>query len=85
MGIVGAEPGNAVVQLVARCGDDPGPLHFPILPEALEGIELGTLGRPAQPPNSLGNHQCFCGMTATILHQDDLECFLIMLGTLIQQ
>jgi hypothetical protein len=60
-------------------------LVFDILPQALNRIELGTLGRQEQAYHIGWDHERFGRMTASIIQQHDVQCILIVLSNLVQE
>jgi hypothetical protein len=84
-GILRDDRFNAVFSLIKRGNEDPRQLIFHILPQALDGIELRTVGRSEQTDDILRDTQRFGLMTAPIIHDDNIQCVRIVLGKLMQQ
>jgi hypothetical protein len=63
----------------------PGQSRFQILPQALDGVEFGAIGRPEYTHAMVREHECFGLMTAPIIHQHDIQGRLIVVCKLIQK
>jgi hypothetical protein len=54
------------------------------LPQALDGVEFGALGRQEDTHDMVRDHECFGLMTAPIIHQHNLQGSLLAVCKLIQ-
>ena len=84
-GILPDDQRHPVFQLVELCSQPPCELRFHRLPQALDGIALGTLGRQEETDHRARDHERFRLMTTPMVHQHHMAWIPIVICKLMQK